>query len=204
VFDASVIRLIAITDGLAAGTEHLITRARAAERGGATCVQLRLKDVPVRKVLEVARALAAALTIPVIVNDRLDVALASGAAGAHLGPDDLPIAAARALVGPDFILGTSVGSDAEIANAALADYVGIGPVFATGTKDDAGSAIGPDEVRRLASVVGKPAVAIGGINAANAQIALSSGVNGIAVVSAIFGSSDPENAARALRSATGR
>ena len=94
--------------------------------------------------------------MPVIVNDRFDLALAAGAAGVHLGPDDVPVVDVRRVTPPEFIIGASVGCDAEIANSELADYVGIGPLYETSSKRDAGNAIGIAEFARLARATGKP------------------------------------------------
>ena len=171
-------------------------------RGGATMVQLRLKDVDPRELLGIARAFVARLPVPVIVNDRADVALAAGAAGVHVGTDDIPAIALRRVVPPDFIIGASVGSDEEVPFAVGADYVGIGPVFPTASKVDAGAAIGPAEFARLVERAGLPAVAIGGIDADNCRLALGAGANGVAVIRAIFAAPDPERAARALLSAS--
>jgi thiamine-phosphate pyrophosphorylase len=204
VFDPSALTLLAITDDLRDGRDGLVARAAAAVRGGATMVQLRLKDEDARTLAEVARALVAALPVPVTVNDRVDVALAVGAAGAHLGVDDLPVRAARRIVPPGFVLGASLGADAELARVAGADYVGIGPVYETSSKADAGSAIGVAEFARLMRAAGLPAVAIGGITPANAAALFAAGAAGVAVIRAVLGSSDPEAAARALRSASGR
>jgi thiamine-phosphate pyrophosphorylase len=205
-FDPELLRLVAITDDLRDGRDGLVARARAAARGGATMIQLRLKDAPPRTQVEVARALLAALPaeVPLIVNDRADVALAAGAAGVHVGADDLPAAALRRVVPDGFIIGASVGCDAEVAGASGADYVGIGPVFPTGSKADAGDAIGIAEVARLAARCGLPAVAIGGIDATNAAAVMTSGVRGVAVIRAVFATVDPRDAARAIRSAIGR
>src|SRR5688572_32942829 len=105
-------------------------------------VQLRLKDLDPRELAQVAHALVTALPIPVVVNDRADIALAAGAAGVHVGVDDIPASALRRVVPPGFIIGASVGGDDELPNAIGADYVGIGPVFPTSSKSDAGNAIG--------------------------------------------------------------
>jgi len=164
-------------------------------------VQLRLKDVDSRDLVPIARALVSALPVPLIVNDRADVALAAGAAGVHVGTDDIPAAALRRVVPPGFIIGASVGNDDEVRTAAGADYVGIGPVFSTLSKADAGSAIGTAEFTRLARLVGLPAVAIGGIDATNCRQALGAGAHGVAVIRAIFAAPDPERAARELSSA---
>lgn len=201
--DVSILRLIAITDNVRDGQAGLIARAVAAAEGGATCIQLRLKDVAARDLTSVARELVRAVPVPVIVNDRADVAIAAGAAGVHLGVDDIPPAAVRAFAPPRFIIGVSVGSDDEMANAIAADYAGIGPVYATGTKRDAGSAIGTGEFARLAAATGLPAVGIGGITAANARAVIEAGASGVAVVASVFGSSDPRVAAAELLSAIG-
>ncbi len=203
-FDTRALKLLAITDDMRDGAEGLVGRAAAAVRGGATMVQLRLKDADARSLVEVGRALVASLPVPVLVNDRADVALAAGAAGVHLGPDDLPVAAVRAFAPAGFIIGASVGSDAELPAARGADYVGIGPVYGTPSKSDAGAAIGIAEFARLARECGVPAVAIGGVTAATAGSLMAAGASGVAVIRAILGAPDPEGAARAFGSATGR
>ena len=203
-FDARRLRLLAITDDLRDGRDGLVERAAAAVDGGATMIPLRLKDADARTLLEVARTLVLALSeggTPVIVNDRADVAIAAGAAGVHVGTEDVPAAALRAVVPPGFIIGASVGSADEAVLARGADYVGIGPVFETGSKVDAGPSIGVDgfaELRRLVSV---PAVAIGGISASNAGRVIGAGAAGIAVIRSVFSAADPAQAARALRRA---
>ncbi|HUF30955.1 MAG TPA: thiamine phosphate synthase, partial [Gemmatimonadaceae bacterium] len=138
-----------------------------------------------------------------------DIALAAGAAGVHLGADDVPAAVVRRFAGPDFIIGASVGDDSELALAAGADYVGIGPVFGTTTKSDAGSAIGIVKLVRLARACAPtPSVAVGGVTAEGAADIMSeaaqAGVRGVAVVRAIFGAAHPGEAARAIRRAMGR
>ncbi len=180
----------------------------AAVRGGVTLVQLREKSLPHGAIVESARRLKALLQpagVPLLVNDHLDVALAAEADGLHLGQEDLDAAAARAALGPGKILGLSAG-DAEEArrvDPSLADYVGIGPAYATGSKADAGAAIGLAGLRDLRARLDLPLVAIGGINAENAAEVMTSGVQGVAVVSAICAAEDPEAAARALRRAVG-
>src|SRR5262245_3202442 len=121
---ASWVRLMLVTDDRLIAGRDLVALAREAEAGGVTSIQLRLKAAPPREQVALARALVAALTIPVLVNDRPDVALAAGAAGVHLGPDDLPVGLARAIAPPGFVIGASVGSDGEAADAAAADYWG--------------------------------------------------------------------------------
>lgn len=202
-FDASALRLVAITDDLRDGRDGLVARAAAAVRGGATMVQLRLKDADGRTLVEVGRALVGALPVPVLVNDRADVALACGAAGVHLGADDLPVDVVRRIVPAHFVVGASLGSDAEVATAAGADYVGVGPLFGTTSKSDAGHAIGAAELGRLVRLAGVPAVAIGGITPENARSAIEAGATGVAVIRSLFGAADPERAARDLRSASG-
>jgi thiamine-phosphate pyrophosphorylase len=202
--DPRVLTLIAITDGMADGEAGLLHRAAAAARGGATMLQLRLKYADARSLVEVARALVETLPVPVIINDRVDVALASGAAGVHLGADDLPVSAARAIAPDGFIVGVSVGSDDEVPGAAGADYVGVGPVFGTRSKSDAGAAIGVERFARLSARTALPSVGIGGVTAENAAEVIGAGAAGVAVISALLGARDPELAARALRSSIGR
>jgi thiamine-phosphate diphosphorylase len=208
-FDPATLTLVAITDDLRDGIDGLVARAVLAERGGATMVQLRLKETDARAQVEIARRLVAALTVPVVVNDRADIALAAGASGVHLGADDLPVRLVRRIGGDGFIVGASVGEDAEVSGAAGADYVGIGPVFGTATKLDAGAPIGVEELARLARACAPvPVVAVGGIGADNvAEVvagAGSAGVRGVAVVRAVFAAHAPDDAARALRRAMGR
>lgn len=203
-FDPTSLRVLAITDDLRDGVPGLVARAAAAVDGGATMVQLRLKDADARTLLDVARALVAALPVPVVVNDRADVALAAGAAGVHLGSDDVPARALRPWVPAGFIIGASVGAEDELPNAEGADYVGIGPVFATASKADAGEAIGVAEFTRLAALCAIPAVAIGGIAPENAPLLRGAGAVGVAVIRAVLGAADPRAAARALSLAIGR
>jgi thiamine-phosphate pyrophosphorylase len=204
--DPETLTLIAITDAVTGGSDEIVQRALACVRGGATMVQLRLKDADARTQVEVARALIAALpaNVPLIMNDRADLAIAAGAAGVHVGPEDLPAAAVRRMLGPDRIVGVSVGNDAESLQASDADYVGIGPVYATASKGDAGDAIGLVELERLIAVCARPAVGIGGVQAVNAAAVIAAGARGVAVIRALFIASDPEEAARQLRSSIGR
>jgi thiamine-phosphate pyrophosphorylase len=149
--------------------------------------------------VDVGRALVAALPVPVLVNDRADVALVCGAAGVHVGATDVPVAALRAIVPPGFVIGASFRAD-----VAGADYVGIGPVFATTSKADAPVAIGVDGFEREARRSQMPAVAIGGVTAARAAALRAAGAAGVAVIQAVFGAVDPELAARAIRDAWAR
>ena len=194
---AQLVRLMLVTDdGLVRGRD-LVSLAQAAERGGVTSVQLRLKQATARELAHVVRRLVQALRIPVIVNDRPDVAIAAGAAGAHLGPDDLPIDLARRIAPPGFVVGASVGSEAEAAKSGAADYWGIGPWRATPTKGDAGIGLGADGFSRLCRLAGlKPVLAIGGVTPEDVPLILRAGGMGVAVVSGILGAEDVEAAAR--------
>ena len=202
--DPRILRLVAITDDADDRRGTLVDRVAAAVRGGATSVQVRLKTAPPREVVEITRAIMARTSVPVIVNDRSDIALAAGAAGVHVGEADLPVTAIRRFAPPNFIIGASLGSDAELANAKSADYVGIGPVFGSDSKDDAGSAIGVDGFKRLAGMVEVPAVAVGGITADRALQITVHGAAGVAVINSIFRPDDPERATREIASAIGK
>jgi thiamine-phosphate pyrophosphorylase len=199
-----LLALIAITDDLHDGVDGLVERATAIARGGATMVELRLKYADPRTLVDVGRALVAALSIPVIVNDRADIALAAGAAGVHLGPDDVPVRAVRAIAPPTFIIGASVRHDDEIENASAADYVAIGSVYGTRSKRDAGVPLGLDDFARLAMLAGKPVVGVGGITAQTAGAVIDAGAVGVAALSALFGAEHPDRAALAIRSAIER
>jgi len=199
--DFSFLRLMAITDNLRDGIGGLVARATAAVNGGATSVQVRLKDATPREIVEVASTLVASLRVPIIVNDRFDLALAAGAAGVHVGPDDLAVKAIRRVVPESFIIGASFGLDSEFENARIADYVGIGPVAATSSKADAGSAIGIAEFKRLSARVAVPAVGVGGITPEIAAQLIAAGAAGVAVMSGIFSVSDPERASSSFLSA---
>ena len=168
-----------------------------AVRGGATSVQLRLKTAPAIEILALARRLVAVLEVPLLINDRPDIARAAGAAGVHLGPDDLSPALARRALGDRAIIGASVGNEGESLLAGGADYWGIGPWRQTGTKPDAGASLGAEGFARLVKEAGAtPAIAIGGITADDAAAVRAAGGAGVAVVSAILGAPDPEAAAR--------
>lgn len=168
-------------------------------------IQVRWKDGTPRELLQLARALVLALPVPVLVNDRVDVALAAGAAGAHLGQGDVPLDALRAEVPPGFLLGISVGSVAEAEQVRdwPADYWSVGPCFGTGNKPDAGRALGPAGFATLARLTpeGTPVIGIGGITAGNAAEIIRAGAVGVAVIGAVLGAPDPQDAARVLRAA---
>jgi thiamine-phosphate pyrophosphorylase len=202
--DPKILRLVVITDDAEDRRATLADRVAAAVRGGATSVQVRLKSATSREVVEITRAIMSKVSVPVIVNDRADIALAAGAAGVHVGEADLPVAAIRRFVPPDFIVGASLGSDAEVANAKDADYVGIGPVYGSDSKSDAGSAIGVEGFKRLAALVAHPALAVGGITADRALQITVAGAAGVAVINAIFNADDPETATRLIASSIGK
>ena len=196
--------LYLVTDrDLSRGRSHREIAA-AAVRGGVTCVQLREKKATTREFIEEALAIGELLAthdIPLIINDRLDVALAVKADGVHLGQKDMPLETARSIAGDAMIIGISAESveDAIAAEKGGADYLGVSPVFATPTKTDTASPLGLEGLRRIRSAVGLPLVGIGGINRENAAAVIQSGADGIAVVSAIVSADDPLRAARCLR-----
>ncbi len=152
-----------------------------------------------QEILAVTRPLG----VPLIVNDRVDVALAAGADGVHVGQDDMPARLARRLLGPDGILGVTAATleEARQAVADGADYIGCNAVFATPTKPDTGAPTGVEGFRPLAHAVAVPVIAIGGVKAGNAGALIRAGAAGVAVVSAIVAADDPEQAARTLRTA---
>ena len=177
--------------------------------GGATALQLHLKDGGASEwlrwaglIMPLCRRAGAAL----IINDRADVAAAAGADGVHLGQDDLPVAAARQLLGPEPLIGVSADTMAEIRGgyADGADYCGLGPVYPTTSKSDAGPVIGPMEFTRLVRAAPLPIVGIGGITAANAAQLTGAGAAGVAVIAAVTSAPDPREACRRLGEAVQR
>ena len=196
-FDPDVLRLVAVTDSLRDGIGGLVGRAAAVVGGGATMVHLRLENESPRTLVEVARALRQAVPgVPLLVNERADVALAAGAHGVHVGSDGVTAAALRRVVPPGFVIGASLGVDDDIARVAGADYVGIGPVFATVGST---AALGVERVAELCERCPLPVVAIGGITPENAARVRAAGARGVAAISALFGAADPMRAARELR-----
>ena len=195
------LRLVVILDPAAAAGRDLPTIAASAVRGGATMLQVRAKDARGADLASLVRAvMAAAGGVPVLVNDRLDVALAAGAAGCHLGHDDVPLSAARTMVPAGFVLGGSAGDAGEARRAAQggAHYLGIGPLHGTANKADAGAPIGIEGFRAVREAGGLPAVAIGGVTAADVAAVRAAGGAGVAVIGAVVGAADPEAAAREL------
>ena len=188
---------------LCGGSEGMVRTAVQAAKNGATVVQLRAPNWKKRQWLETAFALKAALApygVPLIINDHIDVALAVDAEGVHVGQGDLPALEARRLIGPDKILGLSVGNAEEMATvpAAGVDYLGIGPVYPTGTKPDAGEATGVALFAELVAATPLPVVAIGGIHRENCTPLFDAGTDGVAVISAICGREDPARATAML------
>jgi thiamine-phosphate pyrophosphorylase len=205
---ADQLRLMVLTDPVLLRGREAVEVCLRATAGGATMIQVRWKDATPMGLLQLARALVRALPVPVLVNDRVDVALAAGAAGAHLGHDDPPLDVLRPHLPPGFLLGVSVGSPAEAARVRAwpADYWSIGPCFATPNKPDAGVALGPEGFAALARLApeGVPVIGIGGITPANVATIARAGAAGVAVIGAVLGAPDPEAAARALSAAVAR
>ena len=197
---AQALQLMLVTDDALIRGRDLVALVRGAEQGGITSVQLRLKGATASELAGLGRALLAAVRIPVFINDRVDVAIAIGAHGVHLGPDDMPAAMARRISPPGFVIGASVGVEGEVENGVHADYWGIGPWSATGTKQDAGAALGAPGFTRLRALAGtRPCIAIGGIQPGDVAPALAAGAAGVAVVSGILGAEDVVEATRRYR-----
>ena len=199
------LRVYAVTDPgcNARAGRTMVEAVAAAVAGGATLVQVREKDAATGAFVAAARAalrVCRAAGVPLLINDRVDVALAVGADGVHVGQDDMPARLARRLIGPGRILGVSVKTPEEAVKAAAdgADYLGAGAVVPTGTKADT-SVIGLGGLKAVCDAVDIPVVAIGGVGKDNARGALEAGAAGVAVVSAIFAAADAEGATRALR-----
>lgn len=174
-----------------------------AVQGGAAYVQLREKDITTRLFVEEARAIKKILEphrVPLIINDRIDVALASGADGVHIGQEDMPYATARRLMGEKAIIGLSVETweDVETAEKLAVDYIGVSPVFATPTKTDTKEPWGLEGLKKIKAFSRHPLVAIGGINEMNARAVVTAGADCLAVVSAICAAGNPEAATRKI------
>ena len=200
--DKDTLLLYAVTDRAWTGGQPLARQVEAALQNGATCLQLREKALDPAAFREEARQMAALCRrygVPLIINDNVEVALACGAAGVHLGQQDMPIAQARRIAGPDLILGASAHTVQEAleAQAAGADYLGVGAVFSTSTKADA-SPLPLTTLREICAAVSIPVVAIGGITETNLLQLTGCGAAGVAVVSAIFGAPDPGTATARL------
>jgi thiamine-phosphate pyrophosphorylase len=203
------LRLNAIVDPERAGGYAIADLAARCARGGATLVQLRNKHSETRALIEEARAIKQALApfaVPFVVNDRVDVAMASGADGVHLGQDDMAVEDARRLLGPNAIIGLSIKSvaEAEAARLDLVDYVGSGGVYATSSKQQKNAPIGPAGLARVVAALRRrapvlPVCGIAGIDPSNAAEVIAAGADGVAVISALSLVPSPETAARQLR-----
>jgi thiamine-phosphate pyrophosphorylase len=195
--------LYLVTDrGLARGRSTLDI-VKTAVRGGVTCVQLREKECPTLEFIEQALSIKDFLRahgIPLIINDRLDVAQAVKASGVHLGQTDMPLGMAKAILKDSMIIGISAESlgDAIAAAKGGADYLGVSPIYATPTKTDTAPPLGLEGLRQIRAAVNIPLVGIGGLNRDNAAEAIRNGADGVAVVSAIVAAEDPEAASREL------
>lgn len=198
-----MMRLYAVTDRAWVGKQSLYEQVEAALKGGASCVQLREKELNgedfLREALELS-TLCKRYRVPFFINDNVDVAIRCHADGIHLGQEDMQAAQVRQRVGPDMMIGVSVHSVAEALEAVRngADCLGAGAVFATSTKTDV-QTMPRETLRAICQAVNIPVVAIGGINKENIAALCGTGVDGVALVSAIFGADDIEGACRELR-----
>lgn len=201
--DKKIMRLYAVTDRRWLGDESLPEQVEKALRGGVSCVQLREKELSYDDFLKEAmqlKELCSHYKIPLIINDDVEVALACGADGIHIGQDDMSAAKARELIRNDMLLGVSVQTMQQAIKAENdgADYLGVGAVFSTSTKLDA-DYVPPEVLREICSAVSIPVVAIGGISESNISELYGSGIDGVALVSAIFAADDIENTCKRLR-----
>ena len=193
-----------VTDrGLARGRQTLDI-VKAAVKGGVTCVQLREKDCSTLEFIEQAFAIKDFLTargVPLIINDRVDVALAIEADGVHLGQTDMPLKIAKKIIGDSMIIGISAESleDAIEAEQGGADYLGVSPIYATPTKTDTARPLGLKGLRAIREAVNLPLVGIGGLNRDNSAAVMENGGDGVAVVSAIVAADDPAAAADEIK-----
>ena len=206
--DRQTMRLYAVTDRAWVGRQTLPEQVEAALKGGATCVQLREKELDGAAFLEEAKVLTALCRrygIPLIINDNVEVALASGADGVHVGQEDLTVEQVRRMAGDRLIVGVSAHSveQALAAQAGGADYLGVGAVFATATKSDA-HVLPRETLAEICRAVDIPVVAIGGIGEDNLLQLAGTGVDGAALVSAIFSAPDIEGQCRKLRALSER
>jgi len=199
-------RLHVLTD---TQVQHRFTHMRLTEMaiaGGADTIQFRQKQGLTREMIRIARdmkSLCEKAGIALIVNDRIDIAIAAEANGVHLGQDDFPITLARRLLGDDKIIGGSARNLEEALECVSqgADYIGFGPVYPTLSKEDAGTATGIELLKEISEEISIPVIAIGGIDSGNIHEVISSGAHGIAVISAVCCHADPEQATRMLRKA---
>jgi thiamine-phosphate pyrophosphorylase len=197
-------RLYLVTDRSLARGRPIARVVEAAVRGGVTAVQLREKSCGTDDFVQLGRELKnllAPLQVPLIINDRVDIALAIGADGVHIGQRDMDSTRARRLLGPGAIIGLSIETieQARAAETLDVDYLGVGPVFVTATKIDAAPPVGVEALAQVRAITHRAMVAIGGIGIKNARQAIHAGADGVALVSAICAADDPERAARELR-----
>ncbi len=197
------LRLCVITDAGMVSDRSVEQVVLGAIEGGATLIQYRDKRATMREKYDTASGLSSVVKgqgVPFMVNDHVDLAVAVRADGVHLGQDDLPVGVARRVLGDGSIIGVSAGSVAEALQAQSdgADYVSVGPMYATRTKPDAGPAVSRELVREIVHTVKIPVVAIGGINASNVDAVMALGVSGVAVVSAVMKADNPADAAREI------
>ena len=195
--------LYLVTDRDLARGRATLDIVKAAVKGGVTCVQLREKTSSTRDFIQEAEAVKQFLGsagIPLIINDRLDVALAVGAEGVHLGQQDMPLVSAKTIAGDRLIVGISAESTADAIEAEKhgADYLGVSPIYDTPTKTDTAPALGLGGLAEIRRTVSLPLVGIGGLNRENAGEVIRNGADGVAVVSAIVAAEDPEFASRQL------
>lgn len=193
-----------VTDAPLSATRGLVETVLAAVQGGATLIQLRDPDAKAGKLVEQGRALIEALKpsgVPLIVNDRPDVALAIGAAGVHVGQGDLPAELARRILGPEAVVGLSIDDPSQMSRVpwGAVDHLGVGPVISKGVKPDAAPPMGLEGLGACVRAARCPIVAIGGIGPGHARDCILAGADGVAVVAAIAGADDPAGAARRLR-----
>ena len=197
--------LYLVTDKGLAGKRPVVSIVEKAIKGGVTIVQYREKNAPTGEMIEEAQNIhnvTLKAGIPLIIDDRTDVALAVGAEGVHIGQSDMPADLVRKTIGLKKILGVTAGSVKEAVKAEKdgADYLGISDIFGSSTKTDTGGAVGVEMIRQIRKAVRIPIVGIGGITLENAGWVIAAGADGIAVISAIFSAKKPEVAAKNLRS----
>lgn len=198
------LRLYLVTDQASSGGRTLGDVVALAVQGGVTCVQLREKALNTRDFVAQAMAMKTLLEphgIPLVINDRIDVALACGAQGVHLGQSDMPVARARQLLPDHVFIGWSVETMQDVVRSAslAVDYLGVSPIYATPTKTDTAAPWGLDGLRQVRTATKLPLVAIGGIHLGNAREVLAAGADGLALVSAICSAPDPRASALAFR-----
>lgn len=197
--DPSIYRVCLVTDRDLAKGRPLVDVVGAAVQGGVTMVQLREKNATTREFLEEARALKALLAprgVPLVINDRVDIALAVDAEGIHVGQTDMPVEQVRALA-PGRIVGLSITNATQMArgDTQLCDYLGVGPLYLQQTKPDASTPLGVEGFAKLRAMTDKPVMAIGGLKADNSAPVIAAGANGLAIVSGIVSAADPRAAA---------